>query len=294
LASYADSKGNSEQFLYSNDGLKKKRVNGSTTTIFAYDEAALLLETDASNKLKARYTNSPETWGGLASQSRSGVSSFYGCDSQLSCRMLVSSAGVITDSYSWKAFGEPIQTGSGTDNPYGYVAQGLYYTEFADLINAWNRWLKASIGRWESRDPLGFRCGDWNSYRYVSNRAVSSLDPTGLQGGKLPPNSRGCTVDFSDPGKNRITDPGLYNNVQTGLSDLYGAIGNARMDSGFTNAVNQCVASALDGTGTDCSGSLPANDSSGYSCLQQFCNGDNGSNVACDGPDCKTHPGWGG
>ncbi len=181
LASYADAKGNSEQFLYSANGLKKKRVNASGTTLFTYDEAALLLETDASLNLQARYTNRPKTWGGLASQNRSGVSSWYGFDSQMCARILVSSAGLITDSYSWKVFGEPIQSGSGTDNPYGYIAEGLYYTELVDLINAWNRWLKAStVGRWGSRDKLGFESGDTNPYRYVGNNPVNWFDPWGL------------------------------------------------------------------------------------------------------------------
>ena len=99
LASYADSNGNSDQFLYSDDGLKKKRVSGSTTTLFTYDESALLLETNTSGVVQARYTNAPKTWGILASQNRSGVSSFYGLDSQGSARILVSSAGLITDSY---------------------------------------------------------------------------------------------------------------------------------------------------------------------------------------------------
>ncbi len=82
IASYADSEGNSEQFLYSDDGLRKRRVKGAATTLFTYDETALLLETDTSLNLDARYTNRPETWGGLASQNRSGVSSWHGFDSQ--------------------------------------------------------------------------------------------------------------------------------------------------------------------------------------------------------------------
>ena len=44
LLSYADSAGNNEQYLYSDDGLRKKRVSGATTTRFTYDETALLLE----------------------------------------------------------------------------------------------------------------------------------------------------------------------------------------------------------------------------------------------------------
>ncbi len=91
-------------------------------------------------------------------------------------------AGAITDAYSWKVFGEPIQSGSGTINPYGYIALGLYYTELVDLINAWNRWLKASVGRWNSKDLLGFDGGDWNEYGYVGNSPLSRHDPTGLVG----------------------------------------------------------------------------------------------------------------
>src|ERR1700722_3037741 len=98
----------------------------------------------------------------------------------MSARILVSIAGVITDSYSWKVFGEPIQSGSGTINPYGYIANGLYYTELADLINAWNNWLKATVGRWNSRDKLAFGGGSWNPYGYVGNNPVRWSDPSGL------------------------------------------------------------------------------------------------------------------
>jgi RHS repeat-associated protein len=180
LASYSDPAGNNEQFLYSDDGLKKQRVNGAGTTLFTYDEHALLLETDASLNLDARYTNRPKAWGRLVSQNRSGVSSFYGIDSQQCARILISMAGLVTDEYSWKAFGEPIQTGSGTINPYGYIANGLYYTEVVDLINAWNNWLKGSVGRWDSRDKLGFDSGSWNPYEYVGNNPVRWADPSGL------------------------------------------------------------------------------------------------------------------
>ena len=65
LAGYADAAGNDEQFLYSDDGLKKQRVNSSGTTFFTYDAHALLLESDSSLDLQARYTNAPEIWGGL-------------------------------------------------------------------------------------------------------------------------------------------------------------------------------------------------------------------------------------
>ena len=146
--------------------------------------------------LQARYTNSPATLGSLASQNRSGVSSFYGFDSQQSARVLVSSAGVITDSYSYKAFGEELQSGSGTVNPYRYVALALYYRELADLLNAWNRWLKPSVGRWDSRDLVGFRLSLANMYGYVNNNPAAMTDPSGLKP-PTKPNDPGSETPFS-------------------------------------------------------------------------------------------------
>jgi RHS repeat-associated protein len=179
LASYSDNLGNSVSSAYSGDGLRRQRTNNSTTRNLTYDESILLLETDTSGNLDARYTGHPETWGGLTSQNRSGVSSFYGLDSQGSARILVSVGGSITDSLSWKAFGEAIQTGSGTTNPYGYVANAAYYTELADLVNAWNRWPRPSTGQWRSVDPIGFDQIVRNPYRYAKGNPISQIDPTG-------------------------------------------------------------------------------------------------------------------
>ena len=121
--------GVTKEYVYSDDGLRKSIYDGTNTTKFTYDEQALLLETDTAGNLQGRYTGYPGAWGGLASLRRGSDSSFYGFDSQHSARILVSSAGVITDSYSYKAFGEQLQSGSGTDNPFLYIALFFYYTD---------------------------------------------------------------------------------------------------------------------------------------------------------------------
>src|SRR5206468_1999508 len=43
------------------------------------------------------------------------------------------------------------------------------------------RFLDLHSGRWTSTDPLGYRAGDGNLYRYVFNTVTSYLDPLGLQ-----------------------------------------------------------------------------------------------------------------
>src|SRR5688572_8020645 len=39
-----------------------------------------------------------------------------------------------------------------------------------------------TIGRWITRDPIGFEAADPNLYRYVHNSPTNTTDPSGLQG----------------------------------------------------------------------------------------------------------------
>ena len=189
LASKVVTGGATKLYTYSDDGLRKSLFDGTNTTKFTYDEVALLLETDIAGNLQARYTGYPGIWGGLASQRRGSTSSFYGYDSQGSTRILVSSAGVITDSYSWKAFGEELQSGSGTVNPFGYIGLFQYYTDADGNVVVFMRIVVPADGRFMQRDPIGFDGGQWNLYVYVGNNPGRYVDPSGHQGvGPYPPN----------------------------------------------------------------------------------------------------------
>jgi hypothetical protein len=42
------------------------------------------------------------------------------------------------------------------------------------------RYYDPLIGKWISMDPLGFKAGDANPYRYVENNTTNSIDPSGL------------------------------------------------------------------------------------------------------------------
>jgi hypothetical protein len=48
------------------------------------------------------------------------------------------------------------------------------------LAHHLNRWYDPAIGKWLSDDPLGFKAGDMNLQRYVANRPLTFVDPTGL------------------------------------------------------------------------------------------------------------------
>ena len=38
-----------------------------------------------------------------------------------------------------------------------------------------------TVGKWITEDPIGFKAGDGNLYRYVRNEPLVGIDPRGLQ-----------------------------------------------------------------------------------------------------------------
>ncbi len=118
---------------------------------------------------QAHYTDFPGEWGGLASERRGSVSSFYGFDQQANSRILVSIGGNITDNCLYKAFGEELAVAGTTVNPMRFGGQVGYYRDVANRLYVRARHYRTDLGRWMSRDPIGLSGGDWNLYRYVGN-----------------------------------------------------------------------------------------------------------------------------
>ena len=170
----------SEQYQYAQDGLRRQKTNVSGTTLFTVDNQNVLLETTTGGALQARNTQNPNGYGGLVSQNRSSATSFYGFDTQQSTRILVSVGGLITDSLSFKAFGEELQSGAGTVNPFWFGGQVGYFRDLPGVMNVGRRKLIAANGVFLNRDLIGFAGGDVNLMRYVGNNPVVRVDPSGL------------------------------------------------------------------------------------------------------------------
>ena len=93
---------------YDSDGMRKEKANSAGSVYYVRDGDNVLIETDAGLVTQAHYTDFPGIWGGLASERRGGVSSFYGFDQQANTRILSSINGNVTDNYLYKAFGEEL------------------------------------------------------------------------------------------------------------------------------------------------------------------------------------------
>jgi RHS repeat-associated protein len=106
--------------------------------------------------------------------------SFYGYDGHGSVRQLTNSAGAVTDSYDYDAFGNILsQTGS---TPNYYLFAGEQYDSALGLYYNRARYLDTNTGRFWSMDT--FESNDWepaslHRYLYAGANPVDRVDPSG-------------------------------------------------------------------------------------------------------------------
>lgn len=107
-----------------------------------------------------------ERWGKL----------YFATDHLNSTRALTDAGGNVVETEQYDAFGG----GAGSQlTHYGYTGRerdadtGLYYYRA--------RWYDPQLGRFISKDPIGFKGGDINLYAYVGNNPVTYTDPKGLE-----------------------------------------------------------------------------------------------------------------
>jgi RHS repeat-associated protein len=117
----------------------------------------------------------------LLSQKRPGTGTgFYHYDGQMSVRQLTDSTGVVTDTYTYDAFGTLLATTGATENRFLYSGEqydpniGFYYLRA--------RYYHASAGRFLGQDPFEgniFEPVTLHRYLYANANPVMYSDPTG-------------------------------------------------------------------------------------------------------------------
>ena len=86
--------------------------------------------------------------------------------------------GAIVEQLSYDTWGNVTQDTNPGFQPFGF-AGGLYDAD-TGLVHFGARDYDPVIGRWTTRDPLGFAGGDTNLYGYVLQDPVNGVDPLGL------------------------------------------------------------------------------------------------------------------
>jgi RHS repeat-associated protein len=172
-------------FAYDPDSHRVQKATTSLTEKFVYDGENIVLETDGSNLTRAAYTLEPQEHGNLVSQRRSVSGSwidvYHHFDILGSTADLSDSSAVVTDSYTYYAFGEIVVSSGSTENPYTWVGMLGYWND-SELtrFHTGERDYDPVVARYGSRDPIGKAAGA-NDYDFVANNPINKSDPSGLQ-----------------------------------------------------------------------------------------------------------------
>jgi RHS repeat-associated protein len=178
--------GGAVRIVYDGDGNLASKTVGGVTTRYLVDEVnatgySQVLEEVVNGEVQKRYTYGHSIISQRQKINGVWTTSFYSMDGHGSVRQLTNTDGVVTDTYSYDAFGKLIsQTGS---TPNVYLYSGERFDPDLGLYHLRARYYNADHGRFTSMDPFpGFMEEPLglHKYLYVHADPVNFVDPLGL------------------------------------------------------------------------------------------------------------------
>jgi RHS repeat-associated protein len=174
------------QNVYDGDGNRvAKSVNGVVTYYLVDDlnptgYSQVVEELSGSGSVERVYTYGVQRISENQVISSTWTPSFYAYDGLGSVRQLTNSAGAVTDTYDYDAYGNEINSTGSTPNSYLY--RGEYFDSDLGLYYLRARYCNPLTGRFMSRDPKNGNSYDPKSlhkYLYANGDPINFADPTG-------------------------------------------------------------------------------------------------------------------
>jgi RHS repeat-associated protein len=176
-----DSGTTTTEYKYNADGIRVASIVDGVETRYLVDAnrpyAQVLEEYSDDGTVTVAYVYGHD----LISQGRNGEESFYHVDGLGSTRALTDASGNVTDSYTYDAYGDLINSSGSTENNYLYT--GEQYDSNLEDYYLRARYYDPSVGRFTARDPFEGWLNEPLSlakYPYVHGNPVNLTDPTGL------------------------------------------------------------------------------------------------------------------
>ena len=173
-----------ESYTYDYQGNRTSKTTHRSDGVTEYvkylnDNSSLtnvLAEIDSEGSVQAYYTIGAD----LISQERDGNVSVYLYDGHGSVVGLANESGVVTDTYSYDAFGNLLKSTGSTKNCYRYC--GEQFDETTGLYYLRARYMDTSTGRFISQDSYAGSISDpisLHKYLYANANPVMYSDPSG-------------------------------------------------------------------------------------------------------------------
>jgi len=172
---------NGTSITYIIDGQSRrvgKKVNGLLVESFLYeDDLKRLAWYDGGGSLKAQFIfgsrrHVPDY------MIKSGVNYKFVSDQVGSVRQIVAPDGSIAQNITYDEFGNVLADSAPGFQPFGFGG-GLVDVD-TKLVRFGARDYAPPLGRWITRDPIGFHGGDSNLYAYINSDPVNDYDEDGL------------------------------------------------------------------------------------------------------------------
>ena len=170
----------SASYRYNTEGIRRSKTLNGELTDFIVDSnlpyEQVIAEQASDHTILKEYVFGSD----LLSQNQAGTSHFYHYNSLGTVTELSDSAGTLTDSYQYEAFGELLgQTGT-TDNQYLYTGEQFD----AELDNYYlrARYYNPDVGRFTQMDTYQGRMSEpltLHKYMYTHADPINNIDPSG-------------------------------------------------------------------------------------------------------------------
>ena len=171
--------------VYDGDGNRVSETLGSTTTKFLVDDHnptgySQVMDEIVGGAVTRTYAYGLQRISENQLVGSTWTPSFYGYDGHGNARFLANTAGAITDTYQFDAFGMPIASTGTTANNFRY--SGEWLDPNLSFYNLRARYYNQATGRFETMDPAAGNISDpgtLHKYVYAQDDPVKFTDPTG-------------------------------------------------------------------------------------------------------------------
>jgi RHS repeat-associated protein len=177
---------NNSRAAYAYDALGRRINSGIVPYDFYYSSAWQVVEEDFGST-RTQYVWSPVYVDAMVERDFGGGRQYAQQDANWNMTATVDSTGAGQERYVYDPYGKPTfyswdwSSSSGSSGySWVYLHQGGRYDTTTGLYSFRNRDYSPTLGRWMEEDPIGYKSGDINLYRYVQDRPTRGTDPSGL------------------------------------------------------------------------------------------------------------------